>query len=254
MLSAQRRSHLLDLLDRDGRIVAKDAAAALGLSEDSIRRDLRELAEAGLCVRVYGGALPVPAADRPFRDRLSLGTASKERVARIAAERIRPGSTIIIDAGTTALALARLLPDDPSLTVITPSPAVALAVAEHSPARVIMIGGELGRHSMVAGGALAAEAIRHLSADACFLGVTGFHPEHGLTTGDLDDAATKRALAERSTDVYVLASEEKVGAVSRYPVLDLGEVTEVIVDPQTDARDPSTQAGGSDALDRQDRG
>lgn len=250
MLSAQRRSHLLDLLERDGRIVAKDTAVALGLSEDSIRRDLRELAEAGLCVRVYGGALPVAAADRPFQERLSLETESKERVARIAAERIRPGSTVIIDAGTTALALARLLPDDRTLTVITPSPAVALAVAEHSPARVIMIGGELGRHSMVAGGALATEAIRRLSADACFLGVTGVHPDHGLTTGDLDDAATKRALAERSTDVYILASEEKVGAVSRYPVLDVDEVTEVIVDPQADGRAPSARAGSTAARDR----
>ncbi|KQQ49696.1 DeoR/GlpR family DNA-binding transcription regulator [Plantibacter sp. Leaf314] len=232
MLSAQRRTHLLDLLERDGRIVAKEAAAALGVSEDSIRRDLRDLADTGQCIRVYGGALPVPAADRPFAERLSLETDSKERVAHIAAARIRPGSTIIIDAGTTALALARLLPDDPTLTVITPSPAVALAVAERSPARVIMVGGELGRHSMVANGALATEAIRRLSADACFLGVTGVHPEHGLTTGELDDAATKRALAERSTEVYVLASEEKIGAVSRYPVLDLDEVTEVIVDPE----------------------
>jgi len=232
MLSSQRRAHLLDTLERDGHIVAKDVAASLGLSEDSIRRDLRDLAEAGLCIRVYGGALPVPAADRPFAERVDLETGSKERVARRATERIRPGSTIIIDAGTTALALARLLPDDPTLTVITPSPAVALAVAEHSPARVIMIGGELGRHSMVANGALAAEAIRHLSADACFIGVTGVHPEHGLTTGDLDDAATKRALAERSTEVFVLASEEKIGAVSRYPVLDASEVTEIIRDPE----------------------
>lgn len=232
MLSAQRRTHLLDLLERDGRIVAKEAAAALGVSEDSIRRDLRDLADTGQCIRVYGGALPVPAADRPFAERLSLETDSKERVARVAAARILPGSTVIIDAGTTALALARLLPDDPTLTVITPSPAVALAVAEHSPARVIMVGGELGRHSMVANGALATEAIRRLSADACFLGVTGVHPDHGLTTGELDDAATKRALAERSTEVYVLASEEKIGAVSRYPVLDLDEVTEVIVDPE----------------------
>lgn len=235
MLSSQRRSHLLGLLEQEGRIVAKEVAIALDVSEDSIRRDLRELAEAGLCVRVYGGALPVPAADRPFAQRVSLGTESKDRVARAAAQRIRRGSTIIIDAGSTALALARHLPDDPTLTVITPSPAVAIAVAEHSPARVIMIGGELGRHSMVANGALAAEAIRRLNADACFLGVTGVHPEHGLTTGELDDAATKRALAERSTDVYVLASEEKIGAVSRYPVLDVAEVTEIIVDPRSEA-------------------
>ncbi|MFB2556831.1 DeoR/GlpR family DNA-binding transcription regulator [Herbiconiux liangxiaofengii] len=231
MLASQRKTHLLELLARDGRIVAKSAAAELEVSEDSIRRDLRELADAGACIRVYGGALPVPPADRPVAERLNLATASKERVARAAAERIRPGSTVVIDGGTTALLLAGLLPAGAGLTVITPSPAVALRVAETTDARVILLGGELTRHSLVAGGPLAIEAAARLSADAFFLGVTGVHPEHGLTTGDLDDAVTKRVLAGRSADVYVLASEEKIGAVSRYPVLALDAVAELITDP-----------------------
>lgn len=231
MLGAQRKAHLLDILARDGRVVAKNVAADLGLSEDSIRRDLRELADEGRVIRVYGGALPVPAADRPVDARADLATASKERVARRAAEGIRRGSTIVLDAGTTTLALARHLPRDAGLTVLTPSPAVALAVVEHSDARVVMIGGELSRHSLVASGSLAMEAIRHLAADVFYLGVTGVHPAQGLTTGELDDAVTKRALAERCADVLVLASEEKIGAVSRYPVLDLAAVTAVITDP-----------------------
>lgn len=234
MLGAQRKTHLLDILTRDGRIVAKSVAAELGLSEDSIRRDLRELADEGKVVRVYGGALPVPAADRPVSARADLATASKERVARRAADGIRPGSTIVLDAGTTTLALARLLPPGASLTVVTPSPAVALAVAEHSDARVVMIGGDLSRHSLVASGSLAMEAIRHLAADTFYLGVTGIHPEHGLTTGELDDAVTKRAFAERSAETVVLGSEEKIGAVSRYPVLDLSAVTAVVTDPLDD--------------------
>lgn len=231
MLGAQRKTHLLEILARDGRIVAKDVAAELALSEDSIRRDLRELADEGKVIRVYGGALPVPAADRPVDERSDLATASKERVAGRAADGIRPGSTIVLDAGTTTLALARLLPTGTDLTVITPSPAIALAVAAHSDARVVMIGGELSRHSMVAGGALAMEAIRHLAADTFYLGATGIHPEHGLTTGSLDDAVTKRAIAERCAETIVLASEEKIGAVSRFPVLDLAAVTAVITDP-----------------------
>lgn len=229
MLAGQRKAHLLALLERDGRVVAKTAAADLGVSEDSIRRDLRELAAAGACVRVYGGALPVPPADRPLAERRELATASKERVARAAVSRIRPASTIVLDAGTTTLAMAALLPE--SLTVFTPSPEVALAAAR-SDARVVMIGGELTRHSMVAGGALALEAAAHIGADAMFLGATGVHPEHGITTGELDDAVTKRALAQRCSDVYVLASEEKVGAVSRFPVIALDAASEIIVDPQ----------------------
>lgn len=232
MLGAQRKSHLLEILARDGRVVAKTVADELGISEDSIRRDLRELAGDGTLIRVYGGALPVPAADRPVDERRDLATASKERVARRAVDSIRPASTIVLDAGTTTLAMARLLPSGTDLTVITPSPAIALAVAEHSDARVVMIGGDLSRHSMVASGSLAMEAIRHLAADVFFVGVTGIHPEHGLTTGNLDDAVTKRALAERCAETVVLASEEKIGAVSRFPVLDLAAVTAIITDPR----------------------
>jgi DeoR/GlpR family transcriptional regulator of sugar metabolism len=231
MLSAQRKTHLLDLLARDGRVVAKSVADDLGISEDSIRRDLRELADEGRLIRVYGGALPVPPADRPVTERDELATDSKQRVARAAVDGIRPGSTIVLDAGTTTLAMARLLPRGDGLTVITPSPAVALAVAEHSDARVVMIGGELSRHSMVAGGSLAMEAMRHLAADTFYLGATGVHPEHGLTTGELDDAVTKRALADRCAETIVLASEEKIGAVSRFPVLPLDSVSAIITDP-----------------------
>ncbi|GAA2946975.1 DeoR/GlpR family DNA-binding transcription regulator [Microbacterium luteolum] len=232
MLSVQRKEHLLGLLAAEGRIVAKAVAADLGVSEDSIRRDLRELADAGLCIRVYGGALPVPAADAPVVQRLGVASESKERVARAAVALIRPSSTIILDAGTTTLAMARRLPHDAGLTVITPSPAVALTAMEHSAARVLMVGGELSRHSAVAGGALAQEAISRLSADVFFLGVTGIDPVHGLTTGELDDAVTKRALAARSAEVLVLGSAEKIGAVSRFPVLGIDEVSGVIVDPQ----------------------
>lgn len=231
MLGAQRKDLLRETLRRDGRIVAKDVARDLGLSEDSIRRDLRELAEAGELVRVYGGALPVPAADRPVEQRLTLSTDSKQRVARRAVDLIAPASTIVLDAGTTTLAMARMLPHGTDLTVITPSPAVAIAVAEHSDARIVMIGGELARFSMVASGPLAMEAVQHLAADVFFLGVTGIDPTHGLTTGHLDDAATKRAIAGRCAQTFVLGSEEKIGAASHFPVLDLDAVAGVVVDP-----------------------
>lgn len=231
MLNAERKDHLRAVLRNDGRIVAKDVAEHLGVSEDSIRRDLRELADAGELLRVYGGAVPIPPADRPVAQRSALATESKQRVARAAVELIAPSSTIVLDAGTTTLEMARLLPRGADLRVITPSPAVALAVAEHSDARVVMIGGELSRHSMVAGGALAMEAVQHLAADVFFLGVTGVDPERGLTTGELDDAVTKRAIASRSAETYVLASEEKIGAVSQFPVLDREAVAGVIVDP-----------------------
>lgn len=236
MLGVQRKDHLRRLLVESGRIVAKDVAGELGVSEDSIRRDLRELAEAGECVRVYGGAVPVPPAEQPVSHRSDIATDSKVRVARAAVALVAPASTVLLDAGTTTLAVARLLPSGLGLTVVTPSPAVALAAAEHSDARVIMIGGELSRHSLVAGGGLALEAIARLGADLLLLGATGIHPDHGLTCGSLDDAVTKRALVARSARTLVLGSEEKIGAVHPFPILPLAEVDGVVVDPED--RDP----------------
>lgn len=230
MLAAQRKDFLLARLDRDRRLVAKDVAAELGVSEDSVRRDLRELAAAGLCQRVYGGALPASPAVADYGTRREVEVDSKQRVAAAAAALIRPGATVILDGGTTALAVTRALPADLAATVVTHSPTVAAALAEHAGVEVYLLGGRLFRHSMVTCGAAAVEAAQVVHADLFLLGVTGVHPDAGLTTGDADEAAMKRALARRAADTYVLASAEKIGAASRFAVLPLSAVAGVITD------------------------
>src|SRR5437764_10487222 len=122
MLVAQRRDLLLDRLRVDGRVIAKDLAAELGVSEDSVRRDLRDLAAEGLCQRVYGGALPASPALAGYAGRAKVSVAGKREVAAAAASLIRPGATVILDGGTTALALGRALPAGLAVTVITHSP------------------------------------------------------------------------------------------------------------------------------------
>lgn len=229
MLPAARKDLLLTRLRRDGRIVAKDLAAELGLSEDSIRRDLRELDAAGLAVRVYGGALPASPAVADYGTRTAVEPGSKRRVAARAAELITPGSAVILDGGTTTLAVVQALPRTLECTVITHSPTIAAALLEHA-AEVLLIGGRLFKHSAVASGAAAMEAAARISADLFLLGVTGVHPTAGLTTGDADEAAMKRALAARAAETVVLASAEKIGAASRYAVLPLQEVAAVVTD------------------------
>lgn len=235
MLAAQRRDYLLEALRRDGRVVAKDVAADLGLSEDSVRRDLRDLAAEGLCQRVYGGALPVSPALADYAGRAAVSVAGKREVAAAAAALIRPGATVILDGGTTALALARALPAGLACTVITHSPTVAAALVEHASAEVFILGGKLFKHSAVACGAAAAEAAGQVSADAFFMGVTGVHPDAGLTTGDADEAAMKRALAGRAAETYVLASAEKIGAASPYQVIPLRQASAIITDAPPDS-------------------
>jgi DeoR/GlpR family transcriptional regulator of sugar metabolism len=161
--------------------------------------------------------------------------ASKERVAAAAARLVEPGRTAIIDGGTTALAVVRALPLDLRATVVTHSPTVAAALVDHRDVEVFLLGGRLFKHSLVTCGAAAVEAAQAVTADLFLLGVTGVHHEAGLTTGDADEAAMKRALSRRAADTYVLASAEKIGAASRFAVLGLGEVTGVITDAAPDA-------------------
>jgi DeoR/GlpR family transcriptional regulator of sugar metabolism len=234
MLAAQRRDLLLDRLRQDGRLVARDLALELDISEDSVRRDLRELAAAGLCQRVYGGALPVSPAVADYAARQRVAVGGKQRVGRAAAALIRPGATVIIDGGTTALAVVQALPPDLRATVVTHSPTVAVALVEHPFVEVHLLGGRLFKHSVVTCGAAAAEAAQQVSADLFLLGVTGVHHEAGLTTGDADEAAMKRALAARAGDTYVLASSEKVGAASPFTVLPLSAVSGVVTDASPD--------------------
>lgn len=229
MLAAARKELLLDRLRRDGRIVAKDVAAELGVSEDSVRRDLRELDAAGLAVRVYGGALPASPAVVDYAARNAVAPDSKRRVARAAAALVEPGSTVILDGGTTTRAVVDALPRSLDCTVITHSPTIAAALLDHR-ASVFLIGGQLFKHSAVACGAAAMEAAALVSADLFLLGVTGVHPSVGLTTGDADEAAMKRALAGRAAETVVLASSEKIGAASRYAVLPLDSVSAVVTD------------------------
>jgi len=230
MLASERRDHLLETLRRDGKIVAKTVAAELGLSEDSIRRDLRELAAEGLLQRVYGGALPVSPATADYGTRQRVATAGKRLVAAAAARLVEPGSTVILDGGTTALAVATALPPTLRCTVVTHSPTVAAALVEHPTAEVFVLGGRLFKHSAVASGAATVEAAQRISADLFLLGVTGIHPDAGLTTGDGDEAAMKRVLAGRAAETYVLGSSEKVGAASPYGVIGFDEVAGVVTD------------------------
>jgi len=234
MLRAQRQEWLVDRLGRDGRLVAKDIAAELDVSEDSVRRDLRELAAAGLCQRVYGGALPVSPAVADYATRREVAVASKERVAAAAAALVRPGGVAILDGGTTTLAVVAALPRDLEATIVTHSPTIATALADHTGVEVQILGGRLFRHSMVTCGAAAVEAAQGISADVFLLGVTGVHHETGLTTGDADEAAMKRALSRRAADTFVLASAEKVGAASPFLVLPISDVSGIVTDAPAD--------------------
>jgi DeoR/GlpR family transcriptional regulator of sugar metabolism len=233
MLTSHRKQAILAELRREGQVVAKSLSEAFNVSEDTIRRDLRELAAEGLLQRVHGGALPSSPAAGDFVQRQQISTDAKSAIAGKAASLISPGQVVIFDGGTTCVELARQLPPDLQATVVTHSPSVAVALADHPGVEVVMIGGRLFKHSIVTVGAAAIEAIGHIRADTYFMGVTGVHPTEGLSTGDLEEAYVKRALVARAAEVVVLASAEKLNAASPYVIAEATAVTTLVVESDT---------------------
>jgi DeoR/GlpR family transcriptional regulator of sugar metabolism len=219
MLTEDRKRLIRERLSRDGRVLAGPLAAELGVSEDSIRRDLRDLAAQGLLLRVHGGALPLSPTHRPLHERAVLARDEKARLGRAVAGLIRPGMVVILDGGTTAAAVVAALPPGLPLTLVTHSPAIAVAIAAGGlAARVVLIGGTLFPLSMVAVGAEAVTALARVRADLAVLGATGLHAEAGITTGDIEEAAVKRQIVASSAEVVLPMTRDKIGRASAFAV------------------------------------
>jgi len=234
MLSSQRKQHILALLAAENQVISGDLSQRFGVSEDSIRRDLRELAAEGLLQRVHGGALPVSAAVAPFATRQNVQIQSKQRIAQKAVTLIQPGQVIIVDGGTTTAEMVRLFPRDRAFTVITHSPSIAVALVDYPLIEVIILGGQLYRHSVVAVGAALLEGAARINADLFFMGVTGVHKTAGLTTGNYEEAGVKRALAARAAETVVMVSKEKLNSASAFVIGELTLASTLIVDGEPD--------------------
>lgn len=229
MLTHKRQATILDILRSEGQVIAKQVAENLNLSEDTIRRDLREMAADGLLTRVHGGALPIAPELPDFSARRNLASKEKQRLGFYAAGMVKPGQTIFLDGGTTTAEIARHLPREFAFTVVTHSPTIAGELEHHPSAEVILIGGSLYKHSMVATGAVAMAAISTIRPDIFFLGVTAIHPARGLSTGNFEEAAIKRHIAQCSGHTYVAATGEKLDAASPCHILPLEAISALIV-------------------------
>jgi len=231
MLTSERKAMILRVLQQDGRLVAKRFSQEMDVSEDTIRRDLRELAREGLLQRVHGGALPASSAIVDFAARERVETSAKADLGKAGARLIQPGQIVFLDGGTTNVQLARHLPCSLQATMVTHSPSIAIELVNHPGIEVEIIGGRLFKHSIVTVGALSAETITRIRFDAFFMGATGLHPETGVTTGNGEEAAIKRLIARQSAETIVLATREKLGAASAYRIVPLDEVDTVVIEP-----------------------
>ena len=248
LLLGERQALIRTRLDRSGRVIAAELAQELGVSEDTIRRDLREMAASGLCRRVYGGALSISLSPTSMSERMGIAGESKAALARAAARLIPAGSTVFLDASSTNLALAKVLPSGGDLTVATNAPAIAAALVERDIA-TIQLGGLIDPK---VGGAIGAKAMRDAEAfrpDILVLGVCGIDPEAGVTASSYEDAEFKRFLASRSACVVVAVTNDKLSAAAPYSVVPLSRVAHAVIEADADeAEAAALAAAGIDIL------
>lgn len=226
----ERREFILAELQSKGRLSTGNLAERFSMSEDTARRDFRELAAEGLIKRVHGAALPATPGEQPFQGRYKIARDVKAKLARIAAEIVLPGQIIIIDGGTTNLELARHLPLDLRATVITNSPTIAAATTEHRNLEVILLGGVFDKRSQMTLGARVLEQVCALSADICFIGVHGLHEDYGLTTAGYDEASVKAAMLQVSAEAVAIVTPDKIATVGAYKFATLSAVDVVVTE------------------------
>ena len=235
MLARHRQSLILQAVRNEGSARVSDLTQQLGVSDMTIRRDLEVLAKDGLVEKVHGGAV-LPGShgghEPGFEDKLVLERPEKTSIARTAAGLVRPGTAIAIAAGTTTFALAQCLLDVPGLTIVTNSLRVAnLFGGNRTPdvASVVLTGG-MRTASDALVGPVADLTIASLHFDTLFLGCTGLDPEVGLSTPNLAEAETNRALIKVARRVVVLADHTKWGVVSLASFAPVEKVNVLVTD------------------------
>jgi len=232
MKAETRRSTIIDLLERERTVSVDDLSTRFDVSEVTIRKDLKQLEERGFLQRVHGGAVFAPRVlyNPSFKEKEHLRAQAKRAIAQRALDEVHEGESIILDAGSTTLALARLLRrHHKRLVVITNSIAVALELAGTS-LEVMLLGGHLRHHSLAMIGPATVETLRSYHADTAFMGATGVHVDHGFTTPNALEAETKAAMVRSSTSTIVLADASKLSRVTLARFADFDQADALITD------------------------
>jgi len=229
-LPANRQSRILDRLGAHGQVSASLLAKEFSTSEDTIRRDLRDLASRGLCQRVYGGAVVMSPASTSIQVRATEGTERKQALGKMLATLLQKGQFIFIDAGSTNLAFARQIPDGLDLTVATHDPAIASCLVGRSGIELLTIGGKVNPKIGAALGGGPMREIARMSPDQLILGACSVDAENGIGAFDFDDAQMKTALIQNAGSTILAVQNEKLDAVATHRIATVEVIADIVVE------------------------
>ncbi|MCB0582653.1 MAG: DeoR/GlpR transcriptional regulator [Phaeodactylibacter sp.] len=230
MLKKERHALIMREVNIRNKVLHADLSKKLAVSEDTIRRDLQELAEEGKLVKVRGGALSKSFQTNSYRGGDIYKYQEKTAIARKAVPLFSNGMLVLISGGTTTVELARILPPELEVTFYTPSLLVALQLAEHPNSETILIGGRISRNAKISTGGEVISVLHDIRPDLCLIGTNSIDARIGVTDSDWEVVDVKRAMIKASEKVAVLAISEKLDNAQKIRIAPIDEVDYLITE------------------------
>ncbi|MDN5210786.1 DeoR/GlpR family DNA-binding transcription regulator [Fulvivirgaceae bacterium BMA12] len=224
MQKDKRQNSILEKLNTDQKVTTLQLAEDFRVSEDTIRRDLNEMAQKGLLSKVHGGAVSSIQKLYYYNDNVIKNQQEKESIAKKATSFLSDDMSIIISDGTTNLAFARNIPKDIKATVFTYCLPIAMELTEHPGIEIIFLGGKIEKKSMVAIGIDVLNKFSDIHVDMCFLGTGSIGPIEGITEGSYEVSLIKKAIIAASDSVISLATSNKLGLRQPYSICKPPEI------------------------------
>ena len=235
MLKEERHKIILKEINLHNKVLSTDLKDQLVVSEDTIRRDLNELAELGLILKVHGGAMS-KTFHYPFNGNGQVyAQDAKQVIAGKVVELFKDDMMILMEGGTTIMEIAKKIPEGLRATFFTVSPVVALSLAEHEHIEVITIGGRLAKNSNIHIGASVINELSNIKTDLCIIGTNGISIQEGLTDSDWEVVHVMRAMMRASRQTAVVTIAEKFGTVQKLKVTDFSAIDYVVTELPPDS-------------------
>ena len=231
-----RRSAILQRLNEDSSVNVTELSREFGVSEVTIRKDLRILRERKLLIRVHGGAIKRASAqdeepeEHNFNFKRLVNAREKEAIGRAAAAHIRNGDTILVDSGTTALEVVKNLHKFNDLTIITNSVNAMIEALKYKRFKVILLGGTVRESSYSTVGPLAESNLKLFYCDKLFLGVDSFSVEAGLSTPSVEEASTNQVMISRAREVIAVFDSTKLNKRALAFISTLDKIDRIVTD------------------------
>jgi DeoR/GlpR family transcriptional regulator of sugar metabolism len=245
MLKKERQAYILHQVNLHNKVLSSSLCTEINVSEDTIRRDLQELAEDGKVIKVHGGALSHSFNHVYFSANGVYSQNQKKTIAQKAISLIHNGMFVLTSGGTTIIEMARSLPPQLKATFISGSIPAILEYMNHPNIEVILIGDKISKNSKITVGSEAIAKIRQVKADICFLGTNAIDAEHGITDSDWEVVQLKKAMIESCKKIVCLSIAEKVNTVQPIQVCGLTEIDTLIteLDPGNPVLKPYVDSG-----------